>query len=118
MKQNSLWCVKKGIVNEEWSSIDYTALAYLQTFKIACFNVLLLSSSSTTTYDIIHKTDSWLIICSLLLYLKLSEVFYIFGILFILRLSLLPIILEGMAVLLYYTLKSFLLASCLFKAFS
>lgn len=62
--------------------------------------------------------DSWLIICSLLLDLKLSEFVHIFGILFILWLSVLLSILEGTAVLLYYTLKSFLLASCLCKASS
>lgn len=99
--------------------VDYTPLAYFQTFKIAFFNVLLLNSSNTSTHhDIIHMADSWLITCSLLLHLKLSEFFYIFGILFTLRLSLLPSILARTAVLLYHTLKSFLFASYLFKASS
>lgn len=39
--------------------VDYTPLAYFQTFKIAFFNVLLLNSSNTSTHhDIIHMADS------------------------------------------------------------
>lgn len=39
--------------------VDYTPLAYFQTFKIAFFNVLLLNSSNASTHhDIIHMADS------------------------------------------------------------